>query len=67
MQLILGSYSPYLNKVLGVVLRHCATNRKVARSIPGSHRNFSFPFGQIMAMGSTRTLTTRVPGIFPGE
>ena len=35
MQWILGSYSPYLNKVLGVVLKHCATNRKVALSIPG--------------------------------
>jgi hypothetical protein len=50
-------------------LRHCATNRKVAGSIPdGVFGIFHLhnPSGRTMALGSTQPLTEKVPGTFPG-
>jgi hypothetical protein len=51
-------------------LRHCATNRKVAGSIPDCDNGFFHwhnPSGSTMALGSTQTLTeNKLPEIFPG-
>ena len=50
-------------------LRHCATSRKVAGSIPdGVIGIFHLhnPSGRTMALGLTQPLTETKPGIFPG-
>ena len=47
----------------------CATNRKVASSIPAGVSGFSLtqnPSDRTMALGSTQPLTEIVPGVFPG-
>jgi hypothetical protein len=50
-------------------LRYCATNRKVAGSIPDSVTgifHWHNPSDRTMALGSTQLLTEWVPGAFPG-
>jgi hypothetical protein len=50
-------------------LRHCATSRKVAGSIPDEVIGFfNWPnvSSHSMALGSTQPLTERIPGIFLG-
>jgi hypothetical protein len=50
-------------------LRHCATSRKVAGSIPDDITgifHWHNPSSRIMALGLTQPLTKNIPGIFPG-
>jgi hypothetical protein len=50
-------------------LRYCATNRKVAGSIPDGVIGIFYwnnPYDRIMALGSTQRLTEIVPGAFRG-
>jgi hypothetical protein len=50
-------------------LRHCATNRKVAGSIPDGVTGFFHlqnPSGPTMALGSTQPPTEMSTRIFPG-